>query len=769
MKECMEVRGLTFPKQVATLANEGNYAVLSIVYGVVGLVLSQARIIGSVSPFGVALMSAVPLKFTLPSALGMALGYLLSMGVTETYRYIAAGAVLVILRWLVSESAYDKQKMWLAPTTSMLAVTATAIIPMFYDNPLMYDVIIWCAQIVMAGAVTVFLLHTLSVFATGKLGHLQSLSLGVMAVLFIMGLNSINIMGVSLGHIASILAVLATAKISGLQFSTVVGVLCGFGVGFSSGDFTLYSTFYGLGGLLAGLFSVFGRVGSSIAVTVTYGLVAVLSGGESSRFIEIAVAVSLFMLIPHRYFNLATVSLFDSKDSHGIKALVSEIIDETCTALKEVSTTTHDVSAKLDKLSGVNTANIYDNVGETICRRCPYALKCWNEQYSQTVDILGGTLKQLSSGLAVDSNSFPDTFSHCIKRVQIADYLTQAYQDVLKRDENKRQSMRTRRMFTDQLDGMSALLEDIVEKVSDIYSQDNIMGAKIEELINSYHLEPQRVICWKSKAGVLSVLVEIPRYKQARSSPELLLTELSDICKISMGYPVITLTESAMRMVFKQIPRFAVEHGSHQINCGKNTVCGDSFRILNNPDNTVHLLLSDGMGSGSHAAVDSAMASALIARMLEAGISYDSAMKLMNGALLVKSSQESLATIDAAMIDLYTGKVRFYKAGAVPTIIKHNNRSVEISSTSLPAGIMDGIEFQKSKLLLDCGDIIVMMSDGAVAEDGAWISKMVENYTEQDLDALCAKIAKTAKLRRTDGREDDITVLCCRLIEKQTA
>ena len=475
----------------------------------------------------------------------------------------------------------------------------------------------------------------------------------------------------------------------------------------------------------------------------------------------------LFLLIPQPWFKIIVAKLSDNGDATTIKSLITERLMETSTALQDVSTTTRDVAIRLGKISSGDINGVYDKVGDTVCKKCPYAMKCWNEDYTQTVDVMANSIRQLMQGQTLDEDSFPASFSHCVRRSAVGAFLTEEYRRFVKRDEGKRLASRTRRLFTDQLEGMSMVIDDIVQQVGDIYANDSLLASKADELLRSYHLEPQRAICWKNKEGQLSILVEIPQYKEPRSTPELLAKELSELCQLTISYPVITRKNNLTRMIFREQPRFAIEYGSFQINCGNHAVCGDSFRILNNHNNMAHLLLSDGMGSGNSAAVDSAMAASLIARMLESGISYPSAIKMMNGALLVKSSEESLATIDAAMIDLYTGKVKFYKAGAAPTVVRKEGRGIEIESTSLPAGILEGVEFQQSQITLDEGDLILLMSDGAVPDGSKWIAKIVENYAEQDLDNLCKKIAKTAKLRRTDGKDDDITVICCRLTLKE--
>ncbi len=70
------------------------------------------------------------------------------------------------------------------------------------------------------------------------------------------------------------------------------------------------------------------------------------------------------------------------------------------------------------------------------------------------------------------------------------------------------------------------------------------------------------------------------------------------------------------------------------------------------------------MGSGGRAAVDGAMASGLISRLLQAGFRSDSALRMVNSALMVKSGDESIATVDIACLDLFSGHLDSLKAGA---------------------------------------------------------------------------------------------------------
>ena len=81
-----------------------------------------------------------------------------------------------------------------------------------------------------------------------------------------------------------------------------------------------------------------------------------------------------------------------------------------------------------------------------------------------------------------------------------------------------------------------------------------------------------------------------------------------------------------------------------------------------------------GMGTGGRAAVDGNMAASVMTRLLRAGLSADSCLQIVNSALMVKSEDESLSTVDVTSVDLYTGKTTFKKAGAPVTFCKEKRQ-----------------------------------------------------------------------------------------------
>ena len=177
------------------------------------------------------------------------------------------------------------------------------------------------------------------------------------------------------------------------------------------------------------------------------------------------------------------------------------------------------------------------------------------------------------------------------------------------------------------------------------------------------------------------------------------------------------------------------------------------------------MVLSDGMGTGGRAAVDGAMASGLMSRLLKAGFGFDCSLKILNSSMLFKSTDESLATVDVASLDLYTGKLNLLKAGAAPTVVRRSGRTGKAESSSLPAGILRNIGFDKASLKMRENDIIIMLSDGAASEGTDWIREELESFEGGKAQHLAEHLAQSAKRRRSDTHEDDITVMAA-IIER---
>lgn len=157
------------------------------------------------------------------------------------------------------------------------------------------------------------------------------------------------------------------------------------------------------------------------------------------------------------------------------------------------------------------------------------------------------------------------------------------------------------------------------------------------------------------------------------------------------------------------------------------------------------------------------MGAGLLSKLLAAGFGFDSSLKVVNSALLVKSNEESLATLDCACVDLFTGKVDFYKAGAPASYIVKNGSVSKCELTSMPAGILRGIEFAKRTAVLSENDLIVLTSDGIAENETNWLCALLTGIYDKPVQEITDIIMAEAKKLCEHGKEDDMSVIAARL------
>ena len=366
---------------------------------------------------------------------------------------------------------------------------------------------------------------------------------------------------------------------------------------------------------------------------------------------------------------------------------------------------------------------------------------------------------------SINKEQVPNHFRKaCCKLESLLGELNCQFQQRIAKEGVQRKVSQVRSVVTDQFEGLAMMIDGLAEELCGLRLLDPQQTCRVQKYLEQEGLQAERVICWRDIYKRTRTEITLPSYKVARINQVKLILDLSSILEIELDAPIVCKRDKLTVVSFSEKATYTMEIAACQIPSGKNRLCGDAYNYMRESSGRAHLIISDGMGSGGAAAVDSSMASGLISRLLSVGIGHDAALKMVNSALLIKSGEESLATIDVCSVDLFSGQADFYKAGAAPTYLLRDGKAGYIESTSLPAGILRGVSFEKSALKLREGDIIIMVSDGVTIAGGKWLLPELQELNATGIQQICEKIAAIAKQRRDDGQNDDITVMAAQLI-----
>ncbi len=186
-------------------------------------------------------------------------------------------------------------------------------------------------------------------------------------------------------------------------------------------------------------------------------------------------------------------------------------------------------------------------------------------------------------------------------------------------------------------------------------------------------------------------------------------------------------------------------------------LCGDQVARLS-VGITEYFLLCDGMGSGEAAHAEAAMTIRLLGQFLRAGIDPAPALKTLNTALqLQRDENGAFPAVDLLALRKDTGQAALYKYGAAASYLKHHGSVKRYVSHSLPVGLQETQETPEVHILTLCqGDIVVLVSDGVVADGDEWLQNLLAGWSGNVQD-LAQRILQESE--QVGGKNDDCAVV----------
>lgn len=320
-----------------------------------------------------------------------------------------------------------------------------------------------------------------------------------------------------------------------------------------------------------------------------------------------------------------------------------------------------------------------------------------------------------------------------------------------------------RMVASDQFFSISDMLGDLAFEFDEAEIFDYKSAGKIRRMLGEFDIYPENISVIVDKFDRMRIEILASSKTNGLDSPRI-KNEISKICGRDFEKSRVNYSGSNIMMTVIERPNFKMNFGFAQYSA-EGKLCGDTIKVVNDTRGHMIFIISDGMGKGSRAALDGAMGAGLLSKLLSAGFGFDSSLKVVNSALLVKSSDESLATLDCACVDLFTGKCEFYKAGAPLSYIVKNNTINKCELSSMPVGILREIEFAKRTTILNVGDEVIMMSDG-VTDIGEELLLDFIKYEDNESPNEKAKDILDFAVSHTEERHrDDMSVIVAKLMK----
>ena len=733
--------------------------------GLCGLFATRAVVMDRLLPFGISFLAGAPLSYTPSVAIGVFLGYIFPIVGNSGFKYAACLFAVLGIKYLLGSYKKILESDGFITLIAGLCSLMTSAATFKGLGGSSFDII---TEMLLTSAGAYFFSRGFKALSKSQAGlnpH-ELVSVLVTINIIIMGLFGLNVMGVSAGKIISVLTILIASKYGGVISGAVSGTVVAFTLSIGGVDGNI-GVAVALAGLMSGVFAAFGKY-AQIFIVLGLIFIGAASTGDgiliAITVIECVCGCLIFLFIP-RSFSVILGKTFSAYPkvyaNSGAKRALTLKLNMASNALRDVSETVDKVSQELSKINSPNFSSVINAIEQDACAACKLRLHCWEKKRDDTVNAILEMTKAVKAGeLNPEAHTTEEFKGRCLRTARMGNAVYKYYTDYTSKISAENRIDEVRSVVSDQFDGISNMLSDLAEDFMVQEQFDNSSAENAAAALKNIGLRVDECSGRVDKFGRMTLEMRLKKTTDTIVNRAQVMRLCSIACERDFDPPTVSEVGGEIYMVINEKAEITVDFGAEQYCANGGNLCGDAYKYFYDGKGHFIMILSDGMGTGGRAAVDGAMASGLMARLVKAGFGYNCSLKILNSSMLFKSTDESLATVDIASIDLYTGTTELYKAGAAPSILRRSGRTGKAESTSLPAGILRDVSFDTALIKCKVGDIVVLLSDGATSEGCDWIREEIEAFRDGKAQDLAEHLCMCARRRRTDKREDDITVLC---------
>ncbi len=549
---------------------------------------------------------------------------------------------------------------------------------------------------------------------------------------------------------------------------------------------------YAISGMMAGILNKFGKIGVVVGFALGNIILAYVSNGytvELIHFKEILIAFIGLLAVPNSMHIELEEFIGNTKLLPVTPGNSLNKSKEVATTLNQVSKTIQDMATTYEPTKEISyQSNKQIFITELLGNLEPYKDNMLYEDMADTEGkIIDEIFKYLLDKQEINREALLELFAKCNSYIvgfedkEISQYLEDNISQIIhminmsykvaKADFIwKKKVEESNKNINKQLNGVSKAIQKVAKGIeNDIENQYKYENEKIQilEVLRQKEINVQEISIKKEGRYILEIyageILETSKIEAIEKSTTQILKEkivFNEEASIGKKYNFLSDDKYIMAM------------GTGEAMKSKSEQSGDTMLNIRLKDGKQLLAISDGMGSGKEAKQSSLKALRMLENLLLSGFDKTISLDLINTSL-INQNTEIFATLDIAIIDLYTGNIEFIKSGACPTYIKNNKKVQVIKSNSLPTGMIDNGQIQTFDKDITSGDILLMCSDGILDANieyknkELWLKYMLEDIETTNTQKIADLVLNEAIDNNYGTIKDDMSIIVCKFKKKE--
>ncbi|WP_419393155.1 stage II sporulation protein E [Cytobacillus praedii] len=759
----------------------------------IGFLLGRALILAQLTPFSLPFFAAV--YFLRKEKAPIALIGLIAGAATLSIPHAVSAFGISFLFLL----AYRIAKKWLTNEIKALPffvfftiITGKLLEAFIVTKQLaLFDGMMAGVEASLGFILTLIFVQSLPLLSVNK--RKQSLKIEEIVCLIIMlatvmtGTIGWTVYGLSIEHIMSRYLVVLFAFVAGATVGSTVGVVTGLIFSLANITSFYHMSLLAFAGLLGGLLKDGRKIGVSAGLLIATLLIGMYGEGGGTLYktlLETASAIFLFIFTPQALLTkLAKHIPGTTEHAAEQQQYMRKMRDVTAQRVAQFSNvfqalsksfSSYDKPSEWEEDEGARELDYFlSNVTEKTCQTCFKKDHCWTRNFDTTYDYM----KEIMNEMEYNHGDLSPKLSrewekHCTRSKKVTDTIQQELTFYHANQKLKKQVQESRRLVAEQLLGVSEVMGDFAKEIQRERENHHKQEELILEALQEFGIQIEQVEIYSLEQRNVDIDMTIPYCNGHGECEKLIAPMLSDI----LGESIVVSSEDCStfpngfcHVTFRSSKAFTVESAVAHAAKDGGFLSGDSYSTMELGCGKYAIAISDGMGNGERAHVESKETLQLLQKILQSGIEEKVAIKSVNSVLSLRTTDEIFSTLDLAMIDLQNAGAEFLKIGSTPSFIKRGDKVIKIQASNLPMGIIQEFEVDVVSEQLKAGDLLIMMSDGIfegpkhVENFDLWMKRKIMELKTEDPQAVADLIMEEVIRSRSGFIEDDMTVIVAKV------
>ena len=757
----------------------------------IGFLLGRALILSKITPFALPFFAAVfMMKREKAGVVSIAVMLGALSNAIPNGGFVFGSIILFFILYpIIAKLSHDKVKT--LPLAVFFASMTTRLTLTFLLNKQLtsYEVMMSVVEAGLSFILTMIFIQGVPLLTTKKrkqaLKNEEIICLIILLASVITGTIGWSVYHLSVEHILTRYLVIIFAFVGGAAIGSTVGVVTGLILSLANVASLYQMSLLAFSGLMGGLLKDGKKLGVALGLMIGTLLIG-LYGEENNVLIttvvESVIAMFLFLMTPKSV--TSTIARYiPGTEEHSIEQqqYLQKVRDVTANRVEQFSSLfqvlsnsfTHQGSSK-DEENDVREIDYFlSNVTEKTCQTCFRKRKCWEENFNKTYDFMCDIMQECERKYPIKNRILVKEWEdHCVKPEKVIETIHKELSFYHANQKLKQQVKESRRLVADQLLGVSQVMGDFAKEIQREKENHEKQEEQILDSLQTMGIEIAHADIYSLKAGNVDIELSVPYCNGSGEGEKVIAPMLSDI----LGETIIVKKEECAsypsgycHLSLGSAKAFVVEPGVAHAAKGGGWVSGDSYSTIEIGSGKYALAISDGMGNGERAHIESKETLRLLQKILQSGIEEKVAIKSVNSVLSLRTTDEIFSTLDLAMIDLQDASAKFLKIGSAPSFIKRGSNVMKVEASNLPMGIIEDFEVEVVSEQLKAGDLLIMMSDGIfegpkhVENHDVWMKRKVNELETNDPQEVADVLLEEVIRTRGGEIEDDMTVVVAKI------